>query len=128
MERDLHNHSQGAEAVFQWMDDNVSKLEECINCCQSKTKKMEVQWQKQQVMIQDLMMKVEALEAREVDQEVQIAMQEDTIQILLAEVEELKGRCVVVMILLTSAMGPADQRVPHWGQGPLELVETSWEH
>ena len=60
--------------------------------CQSKTKKMEVQWQKQQVMIQDLMMKLEALEAREADQEVRIAVQEDTIQILLAEVEDLKGK------------------------------------
>ena len=53
---------------------------------------MEVQWQKQQVMIQDLMMKLEALEAREVDWEEWIAIQEDTIQILLVEVEELKGK------------------------------------
>ena len=92
MERDLHNHSWGAEAVFQQTDDNVSKLEECINCHRSKTRKMEVQQQKQRVMIQDLMMKIGALEAREADREEQIAVQEDTIQILLVEVEELKGK------------------------------------
>ena len=74
------------------MDDNVSKLEEHINCHQSETRKMEVQQQKQQVMIQDLMMKIGALEAREVGRKEWITVQEDTVQILLAEVEELKGK------------------------------------
>ena len=43
-------------------------------------------------MIQDLMMKLEGLEAREADREICIAVQEDTIQILSAKVEELKGK------------------------------------
>ena len=64
LERDLHNHSQGAEAIFQRMDKNTSKLETRINHCRSETKRMEGQWQKQQVMIQDLMTKLEALEVR----------------------------------------------------------------
>ena len=46
------------------MDDNVSKLETCIDQRQSESKRLEGQWQKQQVMIQDLMTKLEALEAR----------------------------------------------------------------
>ena len=74
------------------MDKNITGLEERIDHRHSEVRKMEVQWQKQQVMTQDLMTKVGALEARETDWEIQIAVQEDTIQILSAEVEELKGK------------------------------------
>ena len=74
------------------MDENISKLGECINCHQSEMKKMEGQWQKQQVMIQDLMTKHVVLEAREADREERITVQEDMIQILSAEVEGLKEK------------------------------------
>lgn len=55
--------------VFAQMDQNVTGLEERIDHCHSEVCKLEDKWQKQWNILQDLLMKVDTLEAREMERE-----------------------------------------------------------